>query len=355
MVNELSDDALAALRAALLDWYDASGRVFAWRVSPAARAQGARADPYRVWLSEVMLQQTTTAAAGPYFERFVERFPDVCSLAAAPEDEVLRLWAGLGYYSRARNLHKAAKAIAAAGGRFPDTEAGLRALPGVGPYTAAAIAAIAFDRPAAAVDGNIERVASRVFAVETPLPAARPALKALAARLLDPARPGDFTQALMDLGATVCAPKAPKCLICPVALWCAGRKSGAPETYGRKAARASKPERRGLVYWLEREGQVWLVRRAGSGLLGGMAALPTSAWTDGKPEMGDGAPAAVDWRALGSVRHVFTHFALTLEVLAGAGAPHAEGWWAEAARIEAHGLPSVFLKAARLARAADQP
>ena len=271
------------LRARLLDWYDAHARVLPWRVSPAARAGGERADPFRVWLSEVMLQQTTVPHATAYFLQFLDRGPTVDALAAAPDDEVMAAWAGLGYYARARNLLACARAVASEhGGVFPTSEAGLRSLAGVGAYTAAAIAAIAFDQPANVVDGNVERVMARLHTVETPLPAAKPEITRLAAILAEGPRPGDWAQALMDLGAMVCRPKAPLCDRCPLAPECLARAGGAPETYPRKTAKAERPHRYGVAYVLTRGDEVALVRRPPKGLLGGMLALPTSDWRPGR-------------------------------------------------------------------------
>ncbi len=336
-----------ALRVALLDWYDREARALPWRVGPSARRAGQRPDPYAVWLSEVMLQQTTVAAVGPYFARFLEAFPTAEALAAAPREEVLRLWAGLGYYSRARNLHAAAQALVANG--TPRDEAGWRALPGVGPYTAAAVAAIAFDCPANVVDGNVERVMARLAAVETPLPEAKPALAALAAGFVTDDRPGDWAQALMDLGATICTPRSPDCPRCPISSGCLALKTGAPESYPRRSAKAVRPERHGVAFRLERDGAVLLVRRPDKGLLGGMAALPSTPWREAtwtEAEALTHAPAAADWRPLGAVRHVFTHFSLTLQVWAGEGA--AEGAWSPAGDLSRAGLPTVFRKAAAL-------
>jgi A/G-specific adenine glycosylase len=325
----------------LLSWYDQSGRELPWRV------RGGRADPYRVWLSEIMLQQTTVAAVAPYFARFLERWPDVAALAAAPRDEVLSAWAGLGYYSRARNLHAAAQKLAAEG--FPETEEGWRKLPGVGAYTAAAIAAIAYQLPANVVDGNVERVMARLRAVETPLPDAKPELKALAGELVAADRPGDWAQALMDLGATVCTPKSPKCDLCPWRSACAAFATGAPETYPRRAAKAERPQRYGAAFRIERDGQFWLVRRPDKGLLGGMAALPTTEWREKKWSRAEAlkyAPAAGAWKKIGVVTHVFTHFALTLDVYALDADASGDGWWADETA-----LPTVFKKAALMGRA----
>jgi A/G-specific adenine glycosylase len=322
----------------LLSWYDTHGRTLPWRV------RGGRGDAYRVWLSEIMLQQTTVAAVTAYFQRFTERWPDVAALAAAPRDELLSAWAGLGYYSRARNLHAAAQILAAEG--FPESEAGLRALPGVGPYTAAAIAAIAFEQPANVVDGNVERVMARLHALETPLPAAKPALAKLAGALVTDERPGDWAQALMDLGATLCTPRAPKCGACPWTKACAAWARGAPETYPRKTAKAARPKRYGAVFVLRRGDAVWQVRRPDKGLLGGMAGLPTTDWRAGAWDEASAlqyAPVAALWDRLGQVRHVFTHFALTLDVYAAEAAPPNDGWWGEPSA-----LPTVFRKATDL-------
>lgn len=326
------------LRESLLSWYDRAGRTLPWRV------RGGAADPYRVWLSEIMLQQTTVAAVIPYFTRFVETWPDAAALAGAPREAVLSAWAGLGYYSRARNLHAAAQLLAAEGA--PQTEAGWRALPGVGAYSAAAIAAIAQDQPANVVDGNVERVMARLHAVEAPLPAAKAELRALAGALVGPERPGDWAQALMDLGATICTPRAPKCDACPWAPACAARAGGAPETYPRRAAKPERPQRYGAAFKLERDGALWLVRRPEQGLLAGMAGLPTTEWRAKRWPRAEAlrhAPAEADWRKAGQVRHVFTHFALTLDVYAAAAAPNGDGWWGEP-----EGLPTVFKKAAQL-------
>ena len=338
------------LRAQLLAWYDANARDLPWRIGPKAHAAGRRADPYRVWLSEVMLQQTTVPHATPYFLKFTARWPTVNDLAAEDDGEVMGAWAGLGYYARARNLLACARAVARDhDGVFPDTEAGLRALPGLGPYTAAAVAAIAFDEPANVVDGNVERVMARLFAVETPLPDAKPELKSLAGDLVRPDRPGDWAQGLMDLGATVCRPKAPLCDRCPLAGHCAALAAGAPETYPRRTAKADRPHRYGVAYVLTRGDEVALVRRPPTGLLGGMLALPTSDWRSapfGDAEALAAAPAEAPWRGVGEVEHGFTHFTLTLQLLR-AEADAAPGGLIWTPRRGLNALPSVFLKAAR--------
>jgi A/G-specific adenine glycosylase len=297
-----------------------------------------------VWLSEVMLQQTTVAAVGPYFTKFLERWPNVGALAAAPRDDVLKAWAGLGYYSRARNLHAAAQVLARDG--LPHDEAGWRKLPGVGAYTAAAIAAIAFDETTNVVDGNVERVIARLRAVETQLPDAKPELRVLASELVADHRPGDWAQALMDLGATICTPKAPKCSLCPWREACAAFKIGAPESYPRRTAKLARPERFGVAFRAERDGAIWLVRRPDKGLLGGMAGLPTTEWRGeawSRAEVLKHAPAKAKWRRVGAVRHVFTHFALTLDVYAASAELSGDGWWSDASA-----LPTVFKKAALL-------
>ena len=298
-----------------------------------------------------MLQQTTVPHATPYWLEFLKRWPTVSDLAAAPDEEVMAAWAGLGYYARARNLLACARAVASEhGGVFPDSEAGLRALPGVGPYTAAAVAAIAFDRPATVVDGNVERVISRLFAVETPLPKAKPELTRLAERLTDPARPGDWAQAMMDLGAMICRPRAPLCDRCPVAAWCDARELGTQEAFPKKAPKAARPRRYGAAYVLRRGEEVALVRRLPKGLLGGMFGLPTTVWSAERQDALANAPAMADWKRVGEIEHVFTHFALTLEVWAAEGELEGAAWTRDLSV-----LPSVFLKAARLAAPTASP
>ncbi|WP_043284153.1 A/G-specific adenine glycosylase [Reyranella massiliensis] len=299
----------------LLAWYDRHRRTLPWRAPP-----GERTAPYRVWLSEIMLQQTTVATVGEYFRRFVERWPTVEALAAAPLDEVLSAWAGLGYYARARNLHACAQVVAEAhGGRFPEDEAGLRALPGIGPYTAAAIQAIAFDHPASAVDGNVERVIARLYALETPLPNVKPEIHERAARLVPSQRAGDYAQAMMDLGATVCVPRGPRCVICPLIAGCRASKLGIAEELPRRAPKAEKPTRRGLAFVLMRkDGAILLRKRPPKGLLGGMDEVPSSPWREGMLDEGkalEDAPVPARWQVLaGLVRHTFTHFHLELTI-----------------------------------------
>lgn len=342
----MPDNVPRAIAAPLLHWYDAHARDLPWRARPGANAP----EPYRVWLSEVMLQQTQVASAIPYFEKFTARWPDFASLAAAEDAELMAAWAGLGYYARARNLLACARAVAAMGG-LPDNEEALRALPGIGAYTAAAIAAIAFGRRAVVVDANVERVVSRLFALTEPLPASRLRIRALTDSITPDARAGDFAQAMMDLGATLCTARAPRCLACPLRAACDGFASGAPEAFPVKAAKPVKPQRFGTMFWAERDGRVLLVRRPARGLLGGMRALPTGPWAEAPPGLA-GAPMPADWRLLdGQVRHGFTHFNLEVALAAAALDGHAgaaEGEWWPIADIEAAGLPTVFAKAARL-------
>lgn len=350
--------AVKGAAAALLAWYDRHRRRMPWRPPP-----GERADPYHVWLSEIMLQQTTVATVGPYFDGFLRRWPTVGALAAADLDDVLHAWQGLGYYARARNLHKCAQVVAAHhGSRFPDGEAALLELPGIGPYTAAAIAAIAFDRPSTPVDGNVERVMARIFAIDTPLPDAKPALKAAAARITPDRRPGDYAQAVMDLGATVCTPRKPRCLLCPWQDRCAAHAAGIEESLPARKAKAPKPTRHGIAFWIaNRNGDVLLRRRAERGLLGGMMEIPSSEWrTEVRdlPALGAEAPVAAGWRLLdGAVRHTFTHFHLELLVAVGRfdGAPPAACRWAAVDSLGDHALPTLMKKvAAHAVRAAGR-
>ncbi len=304
---------------ALLRWYDAHARDLPWRVGPKARQAGARPDPYAVWLSEIMLQQTTVATVGPRYLDFLTRWPDVNAMAAAAQDDILGEWAGLGYYARARNLHKCAVTVASDhNGVFPDTEESLRALPGIGAYTAAAIAAIAFDRRAIVIDGNIERVVTRLYAIETPLPAAKPEIREKLEAIWPAKRSGDFAQALMDLGAGLCRPKAPMCLLCPISSHCAAFKAGTQEQLPVKAAKKAKPNRIGAVFALTNaKGEMLFERRPETGLLGGMLGLPGTDWKE-RPngDIFNAAPADADWEKTGEATHTFTHFHLTLDVYA---------------------------------------
>ena len=331
--------------AALLAWYDRQRRDLPWRVPP-----GRRPDPYRVWLSEIMLQQTTVVTVGPYFDRFVARFPDIRRLAAASLDEVLHLWQGLGYYARARNLCVCARAVVERhGGHFPDDLAALRRLPGIGDYTAAAVAAIAFDRPVAAVDGNVERVVARLFAEREALPGAKPRLKALAAALVPSARAGDFAQGLMDLGAVICTPRRPRCVLCPWREDCAAAALGIAESLPTQAAKPERPLRYGVAFWLSRgDGAVLLRRRPEKGLLGGMIELPSTPWRAAPWSAGEAirdAPAAAEWRHLpGTVEHGFTHFRLELALLAGTTAEPIAGIWATPGEFKDYALPTLTKK-----------
>jgi A/G-specific adenine glycosylase len=330
---------------ALLAWYDRSARALPWR----APLGSAPADPYRVWMSEVMLQQTTVAAVRGHFARFTERWPTVESLAAADDADVMAAWAGLGYYARARNMLACARVVAAAG-RFPQTEAGLRALPGVGRYTAAAIAAIAFGARAVVVDANVERVVARLFAIDTPLPAARDAIYAATDSITPTSRAGDFAQAMMDLGATICTSRTPACAICPLREGCAGFRTGAPAGFPVKPGKSPRPQRRGTAFWIEQDGHVLLHRRPAKGLLGGMRALPSGPWQADDPGLA-AAPVVAAWHPVGTVGHVFTHFALDLAVVAGTAADRSgDGEWWPIERIADAGLPTVFAKAATLAQ-----
>ncbi len=306
----MRDAATQPIAPVLLDWYDRHARVLPWRVPPGSDA---RPDPYRIWLSEVMLQQTTVAAVKDYFHRFTARWPTIDALAAAQDADVMAEWAGLGYYARARNLLKCAREVAGQGG-FPRDRAGLQALPGIGPYTSAAIAAIAFDQPETVVDGNVERVMARLFDEHTPLPAAKPVLTGLAASLTPTQRPGDYAQAVMDLGATICTPRNPACGICPLMDHCAARAAGTAASLPRKTRKAAKPIRFGIAYLGQRADGAWLMeRRPDRGLLGGMLGWPGSDWREETPL--DVPPLAADWHAVpGEVRHTFTHFHLRLSL-----------------------------------------
>jgi A/G-specific adenine glycosylase len=334
-----------AIAPRLLAWYDAHARALPWRAAPGTNAP----DPYRVWLSEVMLQQTTVAAVAPQFARWVARWPDIASLAAADEADVMSAWAGLGYYARARNLVACARVVVRDhGGQFPASEAALRKLPGIGDYTAAAIAAIAFGQRAVVVDANVERVVARLFALEAPLPGARPEIRRLTERIAPEARAGDFAQACMDLGATICTSRRPRCLLCPLRSDCAGFASGAPERFPLRAVKKARPGRFGTMFWLECERKVLLVRRPPQGLLGGMRALPTGPWAAEPPGLA-GAPAELGWHIHEkAVQHVFTHFRLECQLASARADAHtgpAAGEWWPIDRLGEAGLPSVFRKA----------
>ena len=339
----------------LLDWYDRHARVMPWRVPPEARKRGVRPDPYHVWLSEVMLQQTTVAAVRDYFRKFVALWPTVIDLARADDADVMAAWAGLGYYARARNLLKCARVIAQDhAGRFPETRDALMALPGIGPYTSAAIAAIAFDRHETVLDGNVERVMSRLHDDHTPLPAAKPVFDAYAGALTPSERPGDYAQAVMDLGATVCTPRNPACGICPWRDPCRARSAGTAADLPRKAPKKAKPVRRGTVYVGRRTDGAWLLEtRPASGLLGGMLGWPGTEWTEAElPE--PAPPLDADWKRLdGEVRHTFTHFHLVLDIEIARVRPDIRtdrGDFVPADRFQPSDLPTLMRKVFDLAR-----
>jgi A/G-specific adenine glycosylase len=337
------------IAADLLGWYDCHRRHLPWRAAP-----GQAADPYRVWLSEIMLQQTTVATVGPYFTAFLERWPDVVALAAAPLDDVLHQWQGLGYYARARNLHRCAQVVAGQhGGAFPDTESGLRELPGIGAYTAAAIAAIAFGRKANVVDGNVERVVARLFAVTEPLPGVKEKLRALADTLVPQHRAGDYAQALMDLGSAICIPRKPKCAICPLLQDCRARRLGIAEDLPARQAKVEKPTRHAIAFIAIRpDGALLLRRRAEKGMLGGMMEVPSSEWRTGGWTLDEAvaqAPVRGRWRTLpGAVRHTFTHFHFEIVVamarVSQGVADRADGRWVSLDGLGGQALPTVMKK-----------
>jgi len=336
-VGDIAPDIASDFARRLLTWYDRAARVLPWRIAPGSDETP---DPYRIWLAEVMLQQTTVAAVAGYFARFTDRWPAVADLAAADDADVMAAWAGLGYYARARNLLACARAVVRDHcGVFPDTEAALRALPGIGDYTAASVAAIAFGRPAVVIDANIERVIARHRLIETPLPLAKREIRAVLAPLVPPDRPGDFAQALMDLGATICTPRAPTCVICPLAVDCRARGRPDIARLPVKPPKKAKPHRHGLAHWIERDAQIWLVVRPDKGMLGGMRALPGGDWGALRP--GESGIAEVD--------HGFTHFDLTLTLVRREASPETcdaagEGEWWPIADLDAAGLPTLYRK-----------
>lgn len=346
---------LGQISGQLLDWYDAHARELPWRNPPGRIMPQDPAWPYRVWLSEVMLQQTTVAAVKPYFAKFLSLWPDVQSLASAKEADVMGAWAGLGYYSRARNLVKCARVVAEMGG-FPNTEEELLKLPGLGAYTAAAIAAIGFGQRAVVVDANVERVVSRLFHINEPLPASRKTIRIKTAEITPKKRAGDFAQGMMDLGSSICTSRAPQCLLCPLFEGCEGRRKGDPADLPIKPSKKAKPQRQGRAFWIERDHdgtrQVWLITREGKGMLGGMRGLPDDGWSaqsDGsgdRPVIGD----IEEWENMGAVSHVFTHASLSLQVLRYTGdiVPKGAGEWWSVDGINEAGLPTLFAKAARL-------
>lgn len=331
---------------ALLAWYDRYGREIPWRYKG-----GAKADPYRVWLSEIMCQQTTVPAVIPYFLKFTELWPDVQALANAPQEDVMKHWAGLGYYARARNLHKCAGIVASMGG-FPETVEGLKALPGIGDYTAAAIGAMAFNISSPVVDGNVERVMARVFAVEDPVPTSKPLLKKLAAQFFGDGleRPGDLAQSFMDLGSAVCTPASPKCGICPVAAFCEGYKKRIQNDLPRRLPKKAKPQKVGYVYLIRNGGRVLLERRPEKSMMGGMSAFPTSVWGEGLGAINHPDFLNVhDHSAPPFIRHSFTHFDLTLYLLEAEMHSQPENtFWVNQENLVEQGFPTLFKKALKL-------
>lgn len=350
-----ADLPINVLRQDLLAWYDASGRSLPWRLRPEDRAAGQVADPYAIWLSEIMLQQTTVPHATPYWLRFLERWPTVHDLAAADEDDVFAAWAGLGYYARARNLLACARVLADRGGQFPTTEAELLQLPGIGPYTAAAIRAAAFNLPASVVDGNVERVMARLCAMPDPVKQSKSLIKRIAAALASPDRPGDYAQAIMDLGATVCTPRSPSCSVCPWQHACAAFAAGEVERYPAKSEKTARPERWAVGFAVFRGDRLWLRKRPSRGLLGGMLEVPSTdwraeSWTE--DEASALAPFKARWDERGQITHVFTHFTLHMQVWrceAAAGWEPDSGQWYAVDQIDALALPSVMKKAIRAA------
>lgn len=344
----------------LLNWYDKNHRILPWRVTPDDRRSGVINDPYRVWLSEIMLQQTVVEAVKPYFLKFTTLWPDIAALAQASEDEVLRGWAGLGYYSRARNLKKCADIVATQlNGRFPETVAALKQLPGIGDYTAAAIAAIAFNRPATVVDGNVERVISRLYAIDQPLPAAKKPIRQYMQSLTPGCRPGDFAQAMMDLGSMICTPKRPNCPLCPLQENCTAFKQNNAELYPIKAAKKVRPVRYGAAFVaISEHNSILLRKRPDKGLLASMAEVPGSDWVtepDDAPipavahaTTTDHAPFDADWKLCGTVNHIFTHFELRLSVYSAKNI-HINvtnnGWWVPVPELPHEALPTVMKKA----------
>ena len=357
VTDPASKETAAADASLLLEWYDRHHRTLPWRTSPADAALGVFPEPYHVWLSEIMLQQTTVGAVKDYFTAFLARWPTVADLAAADEDDILKAWAGLGYYSRARNLHKCARTVVDEyGGRFPETVPELKSLPGIGDYTAAAIAAIAFDEPVAVVDGNIERIIARLYRIDEALPAAKKPIKQRMGDLTPQERPGDFAQAMMDLGASLCSPKKPACALCPFTGACAAEAVGDMERYPVKAPKKEKPTRRGAAFLIRRgDGALWLIKRPGKGLLASMAAVPTTDWFDKKAGEGfdpatalEKAPDGLAFKKkTGQVTHTFTHFHLLLDIYEAASddaRPTPEGWWSTPQSIKGEALPTIFRK-----------
>ncbi|MGB0900946.1 A/G-specific adenine glycosylase [Halocynthiibacter sp.] len=341
---------LADLSSELLFWYDRNARDMPWRTSPSDRKNGITPDPYHIWMSEIMLQQTTVAAVKEYFLKFTTRWPTVQDLANAADEDVMAAWAGLGYYARARNLLKCARAVVTDhGGIFPDDHATLLRLPGIGPYTAAAVSSIAFDQAYTVLDGNVERVMSRLYRVKTPLPAAKPELTDLAANLTPQSRPGDYAQAVMDLGATICTPKSPACGICPWITYCEARKAGDQAEYPKKTPKKPKPTRHGIAYIAQRKDGAWLLeRRPAKGLLGGMLGWPGAEWGDTAQEA---PPVSADWKNITEdVRHTFTHFHLILQLRIATVPMDCPGMFISKHDFQPNDLPTVMRKAFAMAR-----
>lgn len=337
----------------LLNWYDANARQMPWRIMPADSLKGTYQHPYFTWLSEVMLQQTQVTTVREYFLKFITKWPTVHDLAAAETEDVMKAWAGLGYYSRARNLKKCADLIVAEySGKFPSTVDDLKKLPGIGDYTASAISSIAFGKAVPVVDGNVERVISRIYRIETPIPAAKPQIRKITEKLLAPKRTGDFAQAMMDLGATICTPRKPDCTICPVSDICQAYAKSAMERYPIKLPKKAKPTRKGATFVIiNSTGAIYLQKRKTSGLLGGMSEVPTTDWNSNEDgALGtDAAPLISgkksDWQACKSIRHTFTHFHLELEVwVAKSEKTIGNGWWSAPDQIADEALPTVFTK-----------
>ncbi len=343
------DSSAETIQSALLAWYDEHARTLPWRSPPGMEPPQA----YRVWLAEVMLQQTTTTAVAPYYAKFLDRWPTVAALAAADDGDVMAAWAGLGYYARARNLLACARAVMAMGGGFPASEAELRRLPGLGAYTAASIAAIAFGEASTVVDANVERVVARLYAIDVPLRDARKAIRKRADALTPAKRPGDFAQAMMDLGATICTPRNPRCLLCPLSDPCEGRIAG-PERFPAKSEKRPRRLRSGQAFWIEKSGSVWLITRPAKGMLGGMRALPDDGWS-ARADGHKTPPIPGPWRPAGTVSHGFTHFDLDLQLMLYSGDDcftlERDGQWWPIDRIDQAGLPTLFAKAGQLALA----
>ncbi|WP_406604440.1 A/G-specific adenine glycosylase [Bartonella gliris] len=337
----------------LLSWYDKKHRHLPWRITPEEQMQGIRPDPYRVWLSEIMLQQTTVEAVKPYFKKFLKLWPDLSSLANASQDDILKAWAGLGYYSRARNLKNCARQLVENyGGQFPQSEKALRTLSGIGDYTAAAIAAIAFNHPVAVVDSNVERVVTRLFAITSVLPKAKAEIKEKTQKIIALNRPGDFAQAMMDLGATICTPRKPSCYLCPLQSLCKAEKMQITESFPIKAPKKERPLKIGSAFVvLNEKRQIYLEKRQGKKLLGGMTQIPNNIGINDQNGL-QNAPFRADWQFKGQITHVFTHFSLKLDVYYISGIREMKrenGWWCDIHRLAEEALPTVMKKAIAVA------